>query len=229
MSEPNSVTEQDIASRQLPDEQVQINEMDDEQEAAIQSMEAAQELAAQFEEIQTATQNDGTLKVPLKSIDTSKGNQAIAISVDVPAEDSVETFYMNKPKIWTERYEFVRWVQQYGYGASDFHRMIEAGVSVEVEQDNGEYQIVIPDYTPDSYWVRINEAIRQYAPTAEEESPIVVWGAVIWYFTSLLFASIFGRVGVFGPGWTGAWLDTFFTMILSLMLLAAGAVLVEAE
>lgn len=129
-------------TRALPESQQPDGELDGTEMVAYRE---AAELAAHFEGIETATIGDGLVHAPVTAIEASPGNSAVAVEVDVPAEEDDEQFFMDKPKTWTNDYAFVRWVEGHGYTAGDFQGMIEKNVKVEVRREDGEYELVVPE------------------------------------------------------------------------------------
>lgn len=149
--------------RELPESQRQDTELEGGEMVAY---DRAQELAEQFEDIQTATIGDGVLRAPVESIEASPNNAAISIKVDVPAEPDAKQFFLDKPKSWSREYEFVRWVEHHGYSAGDFQGMIEKGVQVEVKREDDDYELVIPE--------RITDKTRNYRQRLAENALTVL-------------------------------------------------------
>lgn len=145
-SGPEVETEKDF-QRALPPEQDKGLDEEEAENAQIRAMEDAEEVAEYFGKIETATRENGdVLKASLKSIDTTTGHNTVVVEVDIPSDSDTTDFRLTSPKIWNERYEFVRFVEKYGYRADDFHKMIEADIDVEVIYENNEYELAIPEY-----------------------------------------------------------------------------------
>lgn len=95
-------------------------------------------------EVDMATRPDGYLRGTVKAILSNPGNSKIVVLIDLPAEDDLYKFSMNKPKIWTKSYEFVRFVEGYGYASGNFALMAEEQVKVKVDEVGDGYELVIP-------------------------------------------------------------------------------------
>jgi len=137
------VTLQKAKNSKSPDIEEEHNSEDEKQE--LQTIERANNLARHYESVKDRTVDDNTVLGVLKDIHTSDANNNIYIDVDVPGEDADETFRFQDPKLWSETYKFVRWVRHYGYDADSFPGMLEGECQVEVEQENGNYDLVIPE------------------------------------------------------------------------------------
>lgn len=128
--------------RQLPDEQ---NSIPDNAQGDLQTMERAMNLADQYETIKDRTVDDDTVLGRITDINTSRNNDRIIITIDVPGDDSNKEFRFRKPKVWSERYDFIRWIRHYGYDADSFPNMLRDDCKVKVLQDeNREYNLYIP-------------------------------------------------------------------------------------
>lgn len=149
---------QDKARRQLSDDQYKIDDDAGEEDVEIQTMERAMELSKQYEEIKDRTVDDDTVLGELKSIDSSPANNNIVINVDIPASSSNKTFRFTKPRAWSEKYEFVRWIKHYGYDADSFPNMLKDDCEVKVmrKDNNKDYELFIPnDEKKHHYWNKL--------------------------------------------------------------------------
>lgn len=130
--------------RKLPDEQNKLDEEADDN--FMQTMERANELSKQYEEIKDRTLGNGLVAGKLEDIDTSPANNNIIVTVDLPGEGNVKQFRFKKPKVWSEKYKFVRWIHYYGYDADSFPNMLKSDCEVEVENMGGEeYSLFVPE------------------------------------------------------------------------------------
>lgn len=129
--------------RRLPDEQIPDGEIKPDNDAALMPMERAQEIADRLTDVERATNSDGTITGQVTAIDTTKNNNRFAVTVTIPPGRE-KTFYLEKPRIWTEDYEFVRFMEYYGYTASSTAAMIRDNVKVEVMIEDGEYELFVP-------------------------------------------------------------------------------------
>lgn len=188
-------TDTETPRRDIPDEQRPDGELDDPQ---IRTYEEAAKLARHFEEIETATIGEDTFRAPVKAIESGGRHGKVAIEVDVPAEDGNEQFHLDKPKVWTDRFRFVRWVEGHGYTAGDFQLMIEKQTEVEVRRDNGEYELVIPD--PDAgrleRGVTVARALR--SEVSGRIKVAAVSAIVVYLLTMALIASVVVDTGFLG-------------------------------
>lgn len=134
------------STRTLPDDQQRIDEDERKDESSLQTMERAEELSSQFETIKSRTVNDGMVLGRLKDIDTSRTSSTIIVSIDLPGEGIKEKKRFDKPKVWSDRYKFVRWIRHYGYTADSFPSMLEDKCKVKVQREgNKEYEVFIPE------------------------------------------------------------------------------------
>lgn len=180
--------------RDIPEEQRQGTEGGE-----MMAYDRAEELAEQFEDIQTATIGDGLLRGTVEAIEASPNNAAISIEVDLPAEEDPEQFFLDKPKSWSREYEFVRWVEDHGYTSGDFQGMIEKNVRVEVERDNGDYELVIPERVTDKSR-RLKPVVKNWVIErlrAGVQSQTLVPLALVF---SAVFAGNFVAAGLFFTG-----------------------------
>lgn len=178
-----------MSARELPAEQQQEGV---EEAGELMPMERAQEISEQFADIESRTISEGVVNGRILTIDTTTANGAMSIDIDVPAEPDPVNFTMSKPKSWDQRFEFVRFVEHYGYGASNFAAMIEDGVEVAVNYDPGrrdEYELVIPDYaeTTDRYErakTHVKAVLRKIADDFDPSEGVIMVPAAL---TSLWF------------------------------------------
>jgi len=138
-----SDTDDSTPDRDLPDEQVKTTEDDEDVDSLTPYDEAAQ-LSQEFARIDNKTISDDRVLADVKGIYMASNGGSIAVEVDLPAEDGTDVFNFTKPKVWTETYDFVRWVTYYDYGSSNFEVMIEDDVEVEVVENGDEYELFIP-------------------------------------------------------------------------------------
>lgn len=135
----------DAIDRELADEQQPDGELG---ETEMVAYDRAAKLSEQFESIEARTLDDGIVRGTVTAIESTTRGGSIAVDVDLPAEPDDVRFNFTKPKVWSERYDFVRWLDKYDYGSGDFAGMIERGVEVEVRRDGGDYELVIPESSP---------------------------------------------------------------------------------
>lgn len=144
-------TETDAPTRELPDEQVQIDGDADDMGEELRAYEQANDLSEEFAKLERNTISENELLCPVMSIDSTKTGGSVAVQVDIPGRpEETETFIMSRPKVWSRRYEFVRFVEEYGYAASDFEHMIKDDVNVRVSQpeaEGGDYELHVPSRT----------------------------------------------------------------------------------
>lgn len=138
---------QEGATREFDDEQYKLEEGDDEGDTDMQTMERANELARQYEDIKDRTLGENLVAGRLEDIDTSPANNNIVVIVDLPGEGNYKKFRFKKPKVWSREYDFVRWIQYYGYDADSFPNMLKGQCDVEVKNLGDEkYELFIPEY-----------------------------------------------------------------------------------
>lgn len=141
------MTDKTAVTREFDDEQYKLEDGDEEGETDIQTMERANELSKQYESIKDRTLGDNLVAGRLEDIDTSPANNNINVLVDLPGEGNNKTFRFKKPKVWSSEYDFVRWIQYYGYDADSFPNMLKGQCDVEVKNlGDEEYKLYIPDY-----------------------------------------------------------------------------------
>lgn len=135
-------------TREFSDEQYKLDEeQENQEEVSMQTIERANEISQQYEEIKDRTLGDGMVAGRLEDIDTSPGNDNIVVQVDLPGESADKEFRFKKPKVWTKKYDFVRWIQHYGYDADSFPNMLKGECDVKVENHgNEDYKLFIPEY-----------------------------------------------------------------------------------
>lgn len=147
----SSNAQTDGDARTLPDEQQQIDDEDRKDRVELQTMERAENLSEQFEEIKDRTVDDDDVVLGrLADIETSANNDRIVVSIDLPAEGSDKTERFRKPKVWNDRYKFVRWIRHYGYDADSFPNMIRDDCRVRVLKDSAtDYELFVPERDDD--------------------------------------------------------------------------------
>lgn len=134
-------------TREFDDEQYKLEDGDEEGDTDLQTMERANELSKQYESIKDRTLGDSLVAGRLEDIDTSPANNNIVVIVDLPGEGNYKKFRFKKPKVWSREYDFVRWIQYYGYDADSFPNMLKGQCDVEVKNiGDEEYELYIPDY-----------------------------------------------------------------------------------
>jgi hypothetical protein len=180
-------------------------------------MERAQELSAHYEKIKDNTIDDSTVYGKVKSINTSTGSKKIVVDIDLPAKGTVKQTRFDKPKVWSEDYDFVRWIRYYGYDADSFPSMLEDKCKVKVETDGGKYDLYIPDQRKYRSKVvdTINGVKEWYLETPMALYPVAFLG---WIFHSI--AAVTGLVQYNMPWseFTGVTLLTvLFIGVLSLI------------
>lgn len=205
----------------LPETQQPDGELDESEMVAYDN---AKELSEQFDAIKTQTLGDGIVRGTVTAIETTTHNQKIVIDVTVPAETDPVRFYMWKPKVWDETYEFVRWLHKYGYSAEDFAGMIEKGIEVEVRRDDDEYELVVPrrrrsfraiirdgvnalhgqittteqfEYTWEIVWVFAGMFFGIYVPLNKTVAEGALQTTVASFSGAILGALLFGFIGLY--------------------------------
>lgn len=150
-TETEPETDTDAPPRELPDEQMQIDDDADVSDGELRAYEQANDLSQEFAKLERNTISENELLCPVMSIDSTKTGGSVAVQVDIPGRpEETETFIMSRPKVWSRRYEFVRFVEAYGYAASDFEHMIKDDVNVRVSQpeaEGGDYELHVPSRT----------------------------------------------------------------------------------
>jgi hypothetical protein len=175
-------------NRNLPDDQVQIENKDEYEEAELQTMERAMDLSKQFEEVKQRTVEDGMVHGKLVDIQTSANNDRIVVEIDLPAEGDTEQTRFRKPKRWSDKYNFVRWIKYYDYTADSFPNMVKDHCKVEVKKpsETGDYELFVPERER-GYRDRIPVPSIPPIYTSYKESklPIFQWtGLVSWVITT---------------------------------------------
>lgn len=191
----------ETVERALPEEQQPDGELG---ESEIMAYEDAEQLAQEFIEIETATIDESTMRGTVKSINMASTGGTISIDIDVPTEPEPIRFHMDKPKPWSERSEFVRWLNKYGYGSQDIPLMIENHAEVEIERDGDEYELVTPPAPLglkkhiEDVWMLLN---AQYGKPVGPEGGVLVSGLVsltplipVWLIGGLDAAVVTGAV-----------------------------------
>jgi len=132
--------------RELPDDQ-KMSDEERKEESEIMTMERAENLSSQYESIKDRTIDENTVLGKLQDINTSPANGNIIVSIDLPAESDHKEFRFNKPKVWSNRYDFVRWIRYYDYDADSFPNMLKDDCRVKVSkgQKSSEYNLMIPN------------------------------------------------------------------------------------
>ena len=183
-------TKNESVTREFDDEQYKLEEGDEEGDTDLQTMERANELSRQYEEIKDRTVDSDTVLGKLTKIDTSPGNNNIILTVDLPAESSNEQFRFKKPKVWSNDYKFVRWIQMYDYDADSFPNMIEDHCRVKVKQVNsGEYELIIPQRNRVKVSSKLDSYKETYLDNTNPEYYLTSYMAISWFMLSILFAS----------------------------------------
>lgn len=137
----------ETVTREFDDEQYKLEDGDEEGDTDMQTMERANEISRQYESIKDRTLGDNLVAGRLEDIDTSPANSNINVLVDLPGEGNNKTFRFKKPKVWSRDYDFVRWIQYYGYDADSFPNMLKGQCDVEVKNiGDEEYELFIPEY-----------------------------------------------------------------------------------
>lgn len=152
----------DRAQRGLPEGQRKLDpEVDEDDDLDLQTVEAAERISTHFEDIHQNTIDDDRVMGTVASINWSKNNTKVAVEVALPAQKHPERFYFDEPRVWTDRYEFVRWVRKYDHDADNLANMIDKGTEVELIHDDndGDYELIIPD-APRTLRSRAAGAIR---------------------------------------------------------------------
>lgn len=129
--------------RSLPEGQQKMEEERDEDQLPA-NIEDTDYLREQMEDIFIRTNPDGTLEGIVKDLHYTKEGGTIAVDIDLPAEPDLYREHFTKPKVWSRRYEFVRFVEEYGHRASTITSMLEDGVTVKVRETDEGYELVIP-------------------------------------------------------------------------------------
>lgn len=176
----------------------EVDSDDDSTETDLQAYEEAKDLSNYYDDIKTRTLDGNVVKGYVQSINTTKKNGAVSIQVDVPAEPELEQFTMEKPKVWSDEYEFVRWVEYHGYSAEDFAGMIKQGVQVEVliEEDsygNSEYELFVPEYSgsvPERVARKAQETVVETVDYADRAG--IAAGLVTMYVTLAFIYALSG-------------------------------------
>lgn len=207
------------AERKLPDDQNKVPDDADEEDTDLMTMERAENLAQQYESIKDRTVDENTVLGKLKDIDTSRNNDRIIVTIDLPAEDSNKQFRFRKPKVWTDEYEFVRWIQHYGYDADSFPSMLRDDCRVKVQREGTtEYDLYVPEKsTPIRTRVRTTLAeAREWYPESQFYASAVL--AVGWLLAGIAFAS--GLVGTGLGTWqtVGLWFIGAILAVIGLYL-----------
>lgn len=186
-----------MSTRELPNDQQRIDDEDRKDESQLQTMQRAEELSSQFEDIKDRTVDDNVVLGQLKDINTSETNSTIVVEIDLPGEGVSKDKRFDKPKVWSEDYKFVRWIHHYDYDADSFPNMIEDQCRVKVLRGgNKEYEVFVPEQEHG-----IVEGINEYASTGVDE---LTWetvgralaanvgiGAVAWtLYTIALFTKL---------------------------------------
>jgi len=157
-STSDTITMSASPDRDLPDDQVQIENEDEYEKSELQTMERAMNLSKQFEEVKRRTVEDGMVLGKLVDIQTSANNDRISVEIDLPAEGDTKQKRFRKPKQWSNKYDFVRWIKHYGYTADSFPNMIKDDCKVKVKQpsESGDYELFIPEQRK-SWWDKISD------------------------------------------------------------------------
>lgn len=131
--------------RKLPDEQVKGKDGED----VLARIDEANEINEMMSEIRHRTNPDGTLLGKVKRIHIAEKNPRIAVMVDLPAEDEDHRFEFIRPKVWSARYDFVRFVEHYADHPGDIDYLVEENVDVNImeldDEHSNDYRIVYPD------------------------------------------------------------------------------------
>lgn len=192
-------TEED--ARELPDEQSKIEDDDRKDDPDIQTMERAEELADQYETIKDRTVDENTVLGHVKEIDTARSNNNIVVTVDLPAEESDKQFRFKKPKVWSDDYDFVRWIKYYDYDADSFPLMLEDDCEVEVSKDTDGYDLVIPEN--DSHSIDASNATEKLHQAYKHISVVYIENGVpisSIIMLSLIIHSISASTGLISYG-----------------------------
>jgi hypothetical protein len=131
-------------SRTLPDEQKQVDPDVDDRETQLQTLEQAEHLSEHFDEIKTRTTENGDVEGVVKAINMATTNGTVAVEIDIPGRENNKTVNFEKPRSWTEQYDFVRWIRHYGYTADTIPNMLENDCRVAVNVEDGSYSLYVP-------------------------------------------------------------------------------------
>lgn len=132
--------------RSIPDEQQKVDE--DLDSGQLTPYEEAQDLSQEFAYIDRRTVDTDTILCDVAGIYKASTGGSIAVEVNLPGpDDATKTFNFESPRVWSGMYEFVRWVDHYGYGSSNFEAMIKDDVEVEVSQSDqlSDYELYVPE------------------------------------------------------------------------------------
>jgi len=175
--------------RSIPKSQRDIDENID--SGQLTPYEEAQDLSKEFAHIDNRTISEDTILADVKGIYKASTGGSIAVEVDLPGpEESSETFNFTSPKVWSGQYEFVRWVEHYGYGSSNFEAMIRDDVEVEVLEGSGrkDYELYVPQKTGDRLRSVMGSIKEKTVPSSDQELGIK------FILTTLVFSVLFTAV-----------------------------------
>jgi len=194
----------------------------------IRPIERTQKLADQLTEVERQTTDDGSLRGDVVSVESTTTNGSISVLVDLPLETEPEVFHFTKPSVWSRHYEFVRFVESYGYSSSSIAAMIEDKVSVAVDiGDDGEYELIIPESRQSKVRRRLSTArksIKDY--TVNDLAIFAGWG-----ISSVTLAVMMGNQSPSGPASVAGEIlaESLIAVCISLILLVGAIILLGGE
>jgi len=130
--------------------------------------------------------------------------------------------------VWSRHYEFVRFVESYGYSSSSIAAMIEDKVSVAVDiGDDGEYELIIPESRQSKVRRRLSTArksIKDY--TVNDLAIFAGWG-----ISSVTLAVMMGNQSPSGPASVAGEIlaESLIAVCISLILLVGAIILLGGE
>lgn len=154
---------------------IEVSKSTDTTEAtSLTPYEEAQDLSQEFAEIDRQTVDDSTIKCFVEGIYKTTTGGSISVVVTLPGTGTEESFLFTRPKVWSDEYDFVRWVSHYGYDSSNFEAMIQDNVEVEVrrKKNGDEYELTMPKTRVRRLVSRVleyREAWRRYWGTSPRE------------------------------------------------------------
>jgi len=169
-------------TRELDESQMPDGDLSDTDEE-LQAYKQAERIEEAFESIVEDTIDDDTGYATVKEIYTAPSNNSMVVKVALPGQDDTKEFRLPKPKLASEKNSFVRWLRMYDYSVDNFSGMVENRVKVQVEETNGSYSLVYPEYDDRTRWDKVSTSLSDGYATFSKRDDIQILAGVVGFGT----------------------------------------------